>query len=466
MRVKKSVLIAGTAAIFVAGGFSCARAADPATFPTLQELDQESQALYRQVSGSFVRVSVTQSAVAALDPALQTEYASWRASVPAPMGGGGRGRGRGGGPGLGAPGPNGTQAGGGNFGIGPPGGSGPGGVPGQGPGGGFGGPGRGGYGGIANGGNSVRTFLQEKLASTSNLQPQTDDTRAQADHIRTLLLHLELVRDNVQGDEAALVLDDKGYLLLLAGLLREAHGDPLIVTLPDGTTAQAKFVGSNLYGSYTVLRLDNPHGLKPARLSAQAVMPGQLLMNVPAGAGAMSLSWGAAKSLSGGERFGAPGDDRGGAFVFNVQGEMVSAAPGGWAERALKTADLEREIDYIKTGNGGKGADIEPRELGITFGPIDPAEPAAVSKALAGRPAVQVITVTAGSPAEKAGIKAGDVMLSIDGKPMSELVLPNRKQQSPELLSLRASLVTRTSAVPIGVIQADGSEKTLDMKLN
>lgn len=473
MRVTRSgwLFAAAGLAVLASAGFSV-RAADTGAYPALQQLDAESQALYKQISASLVRVNVVQSQATVLDPTLREEYEKWRASQPVGggpgQGGSGRGRRERGGMGgggasgnLGIGNPNaGGQGGRGTF--GPPGGFGggpPGGFSGQG-----GGPGgRGGYGGPQ--GGSVAAFLQTKIQALENQQPQSDEAKAEIDRLRTLQLHLALVREGIQGDMNALLLDNQGDVLVLAGLLREAHTDPLGVTLSGGATVKAKFIGSNLYSGYTILQLDNVAGLKPAHLNAQGVRPAQLLMNISSGS--MSLSWGGGKPAGGG-----PGDDRGGTFVFDIQGGLVNAIPGGagWqADRgAIPAARLEREIAYIEHGGpGGKPTDLEPRELGFTFGPpVDLGD--ANTKALAGRWGVKVTSVTASSLAEKAGIKPGDVILSIDKHPISELVSPDGRRQTPEMLQLRLGFVTRAadnSDVPVDVIQG-GVEKSVQVKLN
>jgi S1-C subfamily serine protease len=68
---------------------------------------------------------------------------------------------------------------------------------------------------------------------------------------------------------------------------------------------------------------------------------------------------------------------------------------------------------------------------------------------------VGVVSVTAGGPAAKAGIVAGDVITSLDSSAVSSLA-----QMQEQLATLQPG-----QKVPVGVIKADGSTATVDVTL-
>jgi len=140
---------------------------------------------------------------------------------------------------------------------------------------------------------------------------------------------------------------------------------------------------------------------------------------------------------------------------------------------------LQREIGYILK----EGKDIEPRALGVSFtAPAAPDEPPpratkavrdayetakkaweANSKVIGERRAVQVSDVTKNSLAADAKLVKGDLLLSIDGRPISEMVGTDGRALSG-LIQMQVDLATRTGAVPV-VIVREGKEMALEMVL-
>ena len=426
----------------------------------LAALDAELENLQKTITASLVRVNVTQSAASVLNnrPNLKQEFDDLRKNPPVPAtipGGGdrggrggrdfGRGGGGGGGGGRGDGGPNGQGGfGGGRGGFG----GGPGG-PGGGPGG--GGPGGGGL------TQAVRTFLLDKAGQLERAGGRANFEEAAA--LRGLALRAELNRNGFQGEMSAVVFDQQGHALLLTGLLREAHQAPaetMKITLPDGTSAKGSFVGSNLYNNYSVIKVEGAKALVPAKWSAKRLGPGRLLVATAAGSGVSSLLVAAAKPgvTFGPEHLALPTEDRAGVFLFGVDGEIaaVSTQGGGWGERnALGSARMQREIEYILREN----KDIEPRALGLRFEVVP-------STATSPR-MVKVSDIMPRSLMAEAGVKKGDLLVSLDGRPMAELVSPDNRE-TLAMLQLKVDLVTRPGPVPL-VVQREGKEQSLSMPL-
>ena len=233
-----------------------------------------------------------------------------------------------------------------------------------------------------------------------------------------------------------------------------------------GAQTEAAFVGANLFAGFTVIQLKDVNFAKPASWAKHKLVPGQTLLPVTFGQPFAPLVHVLARP---GEPFSEdrlPPDDqttprfeRGGAFLFDVDGHLaaVVTAGGGWAvERfALSGTRMQREVAYIFTNQ----KDIEPRSLGVDFTPLTLPTP----PALGNHRAVQVKAVTANSLAASAKLRSGDILVSIDGRPMSELVTASG-QALPGLMQLQVDLVTRTGTVPLEVIR-DGNPQTLQMPL-
>ena len=407
--------------------------------PILSELDRETQSLYQDISKSLVRVEVTQNPVAVLEPYnLKGEFDVWRKNREDANRGRDAGR-----PSRGPAGAGGNP---------PPAQAGPGPIAARG----GGGPGRGGFGpGDMYG--QLSNFLIEKANKS------TDDP-ARGDVYRGLAVKVQISRSGYRGIMSAVVLDADGHILLPTGLLREATTS-VDVTLPDGTQTTASFVGSNLYGEYSILQLAQKNGLTPIKWGPVPA-PGQMLMPVSVGEG----NPGSFVRPDRQGRFSLYGEDRSPALLFNIDGELTtlaSAASGWTGDRQMLTAPrLEREIAYIKSGPDGKPTDIEPRSLGLGFDALSSlpsARATALAAKLSGRSAVVVTGVDTGSLADKAKLQVGDVILSIDSRPISELV-SREGRQSPEMLQLRADLTTRTGSIAIAIIRGD-QEQTVSMPL-
>jgi hypothetical protein len=465
-RVHRLLAIAG---FLAAAGTLMAQAAPNAG---LAAQDAEFQKLYQQINSSIVRVTVVQDAMAIVrSEGLTDRYETWlrsagdrsdrsdRGGRPRSSGGDGRpagsgssmqGRNDGGSPLSGG---GGFARGGvpGGFGGGPIGGG-----PGGGMGGGFGG--RGGAGGSV--ASLVRGFYLDLALRTAN----PDD----AAHYRAQALRVQINPTGFQGDMLAAVLNDKGCALLLGGVFRESQSttSPMKVVASTGAQTEATFVGANLFAGFTVIQLKDASFAKPAAWTKRKLVPGQTLLPVTFGQPFAPLVHVLARP---GEPFSEdrlPPDDqttprfeRGGAFLFDVEGSLaaVVTAGGGWAvERfALSGTRMQRDVAYILTNQ----KDIEPRSLGVDFTPLAPPIPSVVGT----RRAVQVKAVTKGSLAARAKLQQGDILVSIDGRPMSELVTGGG-QPLPGLMQLQVDLVTRTGNVPLEVIR-DGKLQTLQMPL-
>jgi hypothetical protein len=402
--------------------------------PTLAQFSEATASLYNQISASLVRVRLDQSPASLLPPPLLREFQEWRRSQAGgedggggsgggPAGGGGfggrRGGGQGGGMGFGGRGDRGGRRGFGGMGGGN----------------GGAGNGNGDDGGARGGGAaSIVRFIEQKVATLGDSDPD------QAANLRGLLFRIAAVRNGITGELYGVVIDGKGTTIVLTGLLREAQQDALRVTAPDGSEITAKFVGAYPSRGYSIIQLDKPGLARPVAMAAGRPAAGSLLMSIIASDGA--AGWVVAPAKLGkrpaDDRIALfASDDRGGAFVFDTQGRLAALA---WGRFALPMDDLRQNIQWIVDNR----RDIVPRQLGVRYSLVPAGRP--------GREAARVDAVAPGSLAEKAGLKKGDVVISIDRRPIAQL---------PQI---QVDLATRSGMVPMG-IQRDGKDLTLEMPL-
>jgi putative serine protease PepD len=322
--------------------------------------------------------------------------------------------------------------------------------------------------------SQVRRFF---LDLAEQERQKKDPSAESAEKISKFLgaaLRVQVNPGGFQGELLAVPLDMQGHTLVLGGIFKEAQQDPknpaMKLIMPDGTQREADFVGANLYAGYSIIKLKDAKGIDPVRWSEHRLTAGEMLMPITSGQSFVPM-------VFVNQRIGEPfsedrlqADEQGnsrfernGAFLMDVHGNLAAIVTtgGGWAgERfAISATRMQRELKYILEQN----KDIEPRPLGITFQVPVPATGSSAPGSMPGRRAVQVQEVTPGSLAANAGVMKDDIILSIDGRPISELVSGDRAAL-PGLIKLQVDLATRTDEVPL-IITRKGVEQTLKMQL-
>lgn len=239
--------------------------------------------------------------------------------------------------------------------------------------------------------------------------------------------------------------------------------DEIRITLPDGRNAGATLAGRDGSTDIAVLKYDGD-GTAPERTATANGKPGNIALTVgrtqhgpTATMGIISAvdeSW---RTWRGGliDRFirldlelyatlsGAPVVDFGGGFVG-----MATAGLSRTAAIAIPPETLERvSSELLAKGRVSRGY------LGIGLQPVP--LPADLSEKLKlGRAGVIVLSVEPGGPAQAGGIVIGDVLLSIAGRPVTDL----GDVQS----ALGSDSVGRT--VPVELLRA-GERKTVEVKI-
>jgi S1-C subfamily serine protease len=250
-------------------------------------------------------------------------------------------------------------------------------------------------------------------------------------------------------NNVGLLLDDQGHVLVPLYVEREAIADqPIRLAGPGGELTTAKFVGSDQQTNLTVLKLDQPKSHrqaegKPVRLSRRKIEDGALVLYVATGDGSGRLGlWNG--GTAGANQAPIPRDF---GIVVGIEGEVLGISRHGQflggsachliADQIIRHGSVKRAtLGVIITQLGDD--DVVRRQ-----------QPAA----LGDRPAVRVDQVINGSPADKAGLRPGDLLLALAGDPDAVKDIP----------TIAASIAARSGKTPLRVLRGD---KVLDVTVD
>jgi S1-C subfamily serine protease len=207
-------------------------------------------------------------------------------------------------------------------------------------------------------------------------------------------------------NNVGVVLDEQGHVLVPL-FVESDSGDSvekvelsIRVAGPDGAAIPATLVGSDRQTNLAVLKLDKPLG-KPVRLGQEKPADGSLVMSLsPADASGRLIVWNGGTQDSG--------------VVFTSDGEMAGVARSG---QFLTGAACRLIADQIIRHGAVKRA-----TLGVIISEIAPGDPARQQfPALGMRAAMKIDQVMAGSAAERAGLKSGDLVVALAGEAVSDI---------------------------------------------
>lgn len=198
-----------------------------------------------------------------------------------------------------------------------------------------------------------------------------------------------------------ILLDNAGHVLLPYYIEPEAVGDAqLTVACGDGAMAAAKFVGSDKQTMLTVVRLQGDRNDAPAALTGKRPPDGSmvLFLNVTGEYGRMTL-WTDTLQDSG--------------VVYNVDGQLCGFLRQGQFLDAARCAPVAEQL--VRTGK------ITRPTLGIYVREILAGEPMRrENPKLGGQPAMLVVKTTDNTPAQRAGLREGDIILSFGGQTVGD----------------------------------------------
>jgi serine protease Do len=229
---------------------------------------------------------------------------------------------------------------------------------------------------------------------------------------------------------SGVVIDTNGLVLTIGYLMVEAHAAEIATN--DGRTIPASIVGYDHETGFGLLQAIVPLKVRPMQLGKSTDVKSGDPVIVAAGGGPGQAS--AAHVVSKREFAGA--------WEYLLDEAIFTAPPHpGWSGAAL----INRAGQLVGVGSLIVGdASGEGRMPGNMFVPIDRLPPILADLMADGRPSgsarpwlgmstnamhggLAVSQVTPGGPADRAGVKRGDVILGVDGETLSDLPAFYRK---------------------------------------
>jgi hypothetical protein len=220
-----------------------------------------------------------------------------------------------------------------------------------------------------------------------------------------------------------LVIDAQGHAMLPAYLSPEyAANKPLPVLLSDGSVTLGHFIASDRKSHLTVIQVDHA-GLRPAVLMGGRPADGALVMTMSVDPSQTHLSiW-----TRFADNWGLVARSDGGVAGFSGHGYFLSAD-------ACRTV-VRQLIEYHQ---------VRRRLLGVRIEAVSATDPQRlVDTALGQTPAIRIWQVIADSPAAKAKLRVGDLILTLAGEPVGDA------------LSFAAAIAERRGSTPLTILRQD-----------
>jgi S1-C subfamily serine protease len=281
----------------------------------------------------------------------------------------------------------------------------------------------------------VRAKLTPNAAEAAALDAYSQAVMQAVERAAPSVVHVSVRAGTRRGEGggSGLALTPDGFLLTNSHVVKRASA--VTVTLADGSRWPARLVGDDPDSDLAVLRIDAPGLVPVTRGDSRGLRVGQLVLalgspygfqaTVTAGivsALGRSLRTGSGRlienvvqtdaALNPGNSGGPLVDHRGAAVgvstaaILPGQG-LCFAIPLHTAERVAAALIRDGRVRRARIGIGGQSVPV-PRALGRHHG-------------LAADRGVKVLSVEAGEPAAAAGVVRGDVIVSLDGQPVTDV---------------------------------------------
>jgi hypothetical protein len=259
--------------------------------------------------------------------------------------------------------------------------------------------------------NSPRLFVRAPATQAVQVSPDSNLIPLPSGNAT---LHVEFI---------GLILNGEGDVLLPVFIDPAYAQSPLIVNVDDRQATTARVVGADRLTALTIVRLAEPPAAgEVAKFSKAKPSPGSILLMVsPTRRQARLGVWTGA----------AEGDN---AIAITREGRVAAIVRNG---NALYPSTFAPIVQQLLSGGAVRRA-----SLGVQIMAVRAEDPQRVQlKELGARPAARIVDVLADSAAAKAGLQAGDLILSLAGEAIEDIptfaaALANRSGPT-ELMILR-----------------------------
>ena len=284
---------------------------------------------------------------------------------------------------------------------------------------------------------------QGQLTSPGAVLPQSDadlsarpagSVAAVAAAVLPTVVQIEEAGASASGTGSGFVLREDGYILTNNHVVAAAaDGGSITVTFQDGRTLPARIVGRDVSYDLAVVKVDAA-GLKTVALgNSDGLVVGDSVIAIGSPLGLEgTVTTGIISSLNRPVTAGGSGES---SYINAIQTDAAinpGNSGGPLVDSAGRVIGVNSAIASLGSGQGGQSGSIG---LGFAI-PVNQAKRVAEEIISTGRsthpimgvsvdltytgPGAQVKGVTAGGPAAAAGLGAGDVVVSIDGRKVSD----------------------------------------------